>query len=130
MEGQKIKDVMRQKKMTNAELARRLGVSPQTLSAALQVEDVKTGLLERIAAILGEPVTYFYTGESSGTAVVNGGTVNGNVNGKVDEGNDAVAALVDQLAIKDRQIDRLLGLLEKSSRLRLATGPAGENMES
>ena len=113
MEGQKIKDVMRQKKMTNAELARRLGVSPQTLSAALQVEDVKTGLLERIAAILGEPVTYFYTGESSGTAVVNGGTVNGNVNGKVDEGNDAVSALVDQLAIKDRQIDRLLGLLEK-----------------
>ena len=108
MEGMKIKMVIMQKGMTMAEVARQLGMSQQTFSAALQGEDVKTGLLERIAAILGEPVTYFYTGESSGTAVVSGGTVNGNVNG-----NDAVAALVDQLAIKDRQIDRLLGLLEK-----------------
>lgn len=113
MEGEKVKDILRIKGVSIAELSRSLGVTRQTLSAALQGEDVKTGLLERIAAIIGEPVTYFYTGESSGTAVVNGGTVNGNVNGKVDEGNDAVAALVDQLAIKDRQIDRLLGLLEK-----------------
>lgn len=113
MEGMKIKMVIMQKGMTMAEVARQLGMSQQTFSAALQGEDVKTGLLERIAAILGEPVTYFYTGESSGTVVVNGGAVNGNVTGKKEDQGEAVAALVDQLAIKDRQIDRLLGLLEK-----------------
>ena len=113
MEGQRIKDVMAKKNMTNAELARRLGIKPQTLSAALQIDDVKTGLLERIAAILGEPVTYFYTGESSGTAVVSGGTVHGDVTGKKEEQGKAVDALVEQLDRKDRQIDRLLALLEK-----------------
>lgn len=113
MEGEQIKAFLRKKKITVSEVAKRLGTSQQNLAAALSVENVKTGTVEDIARAIGEPVTYFYTGESSGTAVVNGGTVNGNVNGKVDEGNDAVAALVDQLAIKDRQIDRLLGLLEK-----------------
>lgn len=112
MEGMKIKMVIMQKGMTMAEVARQLGMSQQTFSAALQGEDVKTGLLERIAAILGEPVTYFYTGESSGTAVVSGGTVNGDVTGKKEEGK-AVDALVEQLDRKDRQIDRLLALLEK-----------------
>ena len=112
MEGQKIKDVLRQKGVSTAELARNLGVTRQTLQAALSTGDVKTGLLERIADLLGEPVTYFYTGESSGAAVVNGGTVNGNVTGKNEEG-PAVSALVSQLDTKDQQIDRLLRIIER-----------------
>lgn len=113
MEGKKIKEILRVRGISISEAARRIGTSQANLSSILSGTDVKSGIVESIAAAIGEPVTYFYTGESSGTAVVNGGTVNGNVNGKVDEVNDAVAALVDQLAIKDRQIDRLLGLLEK-----------------
>lgn len=113
MNGNQVKKILQEKGIPIAELARKLNMSRQALSSVLSNDDVKTGLLERTALILGEPVTYFYTGESSGTAVVNGGTVNGNVTGKKEDRGEAVAALVDQLAIKDRQIDRLLGLLEK-----------------
>ena len=130
MDGEKIKRIIKENGFSLVEIAAALGMSKQNFSMLLKGDNIKSGTMEDIARAMGKPVNFFYTGESSGTAVVNGGTVNGNVNGKVDEGNDAVSALVDQLAIKDRQIDRLLGLLEKSSRLRLATGPAGENMES
>lgn len=112
MEGEQIKAFLRKKKITVSEVAKRLGTSQQNLAAALSVENVKTGTVEDIARAIGEPVTYFYTGESSGTAVVSGGTVNGDVTGTKEEGK-AVDALVEQLDRKDRQIDRLLALLEK-----------------
>lgn len=112
MKGKIVKASLAEKGVSVSEVARRLGMSQQTLSSALQGDSIKTGLLEDIARVIGEPVTYFYTGESSGTAVVSGGTVNGDVTGKKEEGK-AVDALVEQLDRKDRQIDRLLALLEK-----------------
>lgn len=112
MDGKRIKDVLRMKDVSMSEIARQLGVTPQTLSAALLNDDIKTGLMERIAELIDVPVTYFYTGESSGAAVVNGGTVNGNVTGKNDDG-PAVSAIVAQLDTKDQQIDRLLRIIER-----------------
>ena len=107
MEGKKIKMAILDKGMTLSEIAKNLGMSQQTLSAALQGGDVKTGLMEKISAILGEDPSFFYTGESSGTAVVNGTVSGSTVIGK-QEGQH----LADQLAIKDQQIDRLLGIIE------------------
>lgn len=113
MDGEKIKRIIKRYGFSFVEIAEALGMKKQNFSMLLKGDNIKSGTMEDIANVMGKPVTIFYDIESEGTAVVNGGTVNGNVNGKVDEGNDAVAALVDQLAIKDRQIDRLLGLLEK-----------------
>lgn len=112
MEGKKIKEILRVRGISISEAARRIGTSQANLSSILSGPDVKSGIVESIAAAIGEPVTFFYTGESSGTAVVSGGTVNGDVTGKKEEGK-AVDALVEQLDRKDRQIDRLLALLEK-----------------
>ena len=112
MKGEEVKEILRKRKISVSEVARQLGMQQQTLSSALLGDDIRTGLLESIADLLGEPVTYFYTGESSGAAVVNGGTVNGNVTGKNDEG-PAVSAIVAQLDTKDQQIDRLLRIIER-----------------
>ena len=120
MEGEKIKDFLRKKGITVAEVARRLGTSQQNLSAALALDNVKTTTVEDIARVIDESPTAFYTGESSGTAVVNGGTVNGDVTGKKDEDGPAVEAIIAQLGVKDRQlgdkdqqIDRLLRIIER-----------------
>lgn len=112
MNGNQVKKILQEKGIPIAELARQLNMSRQALSSVLSNDDVKTGLLEKVALIIGEPVTYFYTGESSGAAVVNGGTVNGNVTGKNEEG-PAVSAIVAQLDTKDQQIDRLLRIIER-----------------
>lgn len=108
MKGQKIKDDLRIRGLSAAAIAQKLGMSQQNLSALLQGEDIKTGFLERISEILGVSPAYFYTGESSGSAVV--GTANqSTVIGKQDGGT---RALERQLEVKDNQIDRLLKIIE------------------
>ena len=107
MKGSTLKRAIQDKGLSTAEIARSLGMSRQTLSAALSNDDIRTGLLEQIASLLGEDPSFFYTGESSGTAVVNGTVSGSTVIGK-QEGQH----LADQLAIKDQQIDRLLGIIE------------------
>lgn len=40
--------------------ARKLGMLPQTLNQALNVKDVKTGIIERLAEIYDKPVSWFF----------------------------------------------------------------------
>lgn len=109
MEGEKIKEVLRQRGKSMSQLARHLNISQQTLSAALQGDDVRTSLMEGAADLLGESPAYFYTGENSGTAVV--GTANqSTVIGK-QESLTAVRVLERQLEIKDAQIDKLIDII-------------------
>ena len=108
MDGEQLKKALADRKISISEAARRLGIAQSTLSAALQNDDVRTGLLEGIAEVCGTTPAYFYTGESSGSAVV--GTANqSTVIGKQDGGT---RALERQLEVKDDQIDRLLKIIE------------------
>lgn len=109
MEGEFLKNELRRRKISVSEVARRLGVPPQNLSSALSNGDIKTGVLEDVAKAIGVSPAVFYNGDSGGVAVVgevHGSTVIGRQDG-------ATEALVKQLDVKDEQIDRLLGLLEK-----------------
>lgn len=93
--------------MSISEMARRLGIPQQTLSAALANDDVRTSLMEAVAGEFGISPAVFYD-ESSGSAVV--GTANqSTVIGKQDGGT---RALEHQLEVKDGQIDRLLKIIE------------------
>ncbi len=56
--------------MSQAELARLLKVTPQTVNRILRTANVQTGTLERICDVLNLPITYFYDEDSEATQTV------------------------------------------------------------
>jgi transcriptional regulator with XRE-family HTH domain len=124
MTGKELKDKLSTCGISQAEIARRLGMSTQSMSQALNVADIKTGFLEKIANVLGVPMSRFYpndaatiTNESSELHVRNNsGVVSGTNNGSISAVQDAqrlVEILVEANAKKDQQIDKLIALLSK-----------------
>ena len=125
MTGKELKDKLSTCGISQAEIARRLGMSTQSMSQALNAADIKTGFLERIVAVTGIPLSYFYpaasatiTNESSELHVRNNsGVVSGINNGSISTGQQDTQKLVEMLveanAKKDQQIDKLIALLTK-----------------
>lgn len=125
MTGKELKDKLSTCGISQAEIARRLGMSTQSMSQALNVADIKTGFLEKIANVLGVPMSRFYpndavtiTNESSELHVRNNsGVVSGTNNGSISTGQQDAQRLVEMLveanAKKDQQIDKLIALLSK-----------------
>lgn len=64
MKGSELKEILRKEGVVLMSLAENIGMSQQNLSAAFTRDDVKSGLLEKIAKSLGKPVGFFY-GEAS-----------------------------------------------------------------
>ncbi len=70
MRGATIKRRLAQAGMSQAELARMMKVSPQTVNRMLHTTNIQTGTLERICEALRLPITYFYNEESEATPTV------------------------------------------------------------
>lgn len=124
MTGQELKARIAACGISQSEIARRLGMSQQSFNQGLNVPDIRTGLLERIAEVTGKPLSYFYpaasatiTNESSELHVRNNsGVVSGTNNGSISAVQDTqrlVEILVEANAKKDQQIDKLIALLTK-----------------
>lgn len=97
MNGKTIKDVLAQKGIAQAEIARILGLTPNNLNNMLAKEDVRTGLLENIAEAANLPISVFY-GDSY--------TVLGNNNatGSNNTVNTSDDRLLTLLVNKDEQL--------------------------
>lgn len=124
MTGDRIKFLLDELGITQKALSEMLGVTPQSVSAIIAASDVRSGTLEKIANVLGVPMSRFYpndtttiTNESSELHVRNNsGVVSGTNNGSISAGQDAqrlVEILVEANAKKDQQIDKLIALLSK-----------------
>lgn len=126
MSGKELKEILAARGINLSELARMLGfANDQRLHSALNAADIKTGFLERIVAVTGIPLHYFYpndaatiTNESSELHVRNNsGVVSGTNNGSIITGQQDTQKLVEMLveanAKKDQQIDKLIALLSK-----------------
>lgn len=125
MTGERIKFLLDELGVTQKALSEMLGVTPQSVSAIIAASDVRSGTLEKIANVLGVPMSRFYpndttttiTNESSELHVRNNsGVVSGTNNGSISAGQDAqrlVEILVEANAKKDQQIDKLIALLTK-----------------
>ena len=125
MSGKELKEILAERDINLSELARMLGfANDQRLHSALNAADIKTGFLERIVAVTGIPISYFYpaasatiTNESSELHVRNNnGVVSGTNNVSISAGQDTqklVEILVEANAKKDQQIDKLIALLSK-----------------
>lgn len=125
MTGDRIKFLLDELGVTQKALSEMLGVTPQSVSAIIAASDVRSGTLEKIANVLGVPMSRFYpndaatiTNESSELHVRNNsGVVSGTNNGSISTGQQDTQKLVEMLveanAKKDQQIDKLIALLSK-----------------
>lgn len=109
----KIKTLCQQKGITLTKVAKAGGVTLTGLGLMIKENAIRTDVLIKIADELGEPVTIFFdTDQSEGVGC--NGTVGGDfmVNSRKEAGL-AIEALIDQLKVKDQQIDKLLKTLKK-----------------
>ena len=110
MKGIELKQAITRCGVKQSEVARRLGESQQNFSAALSIEDVRSSLIERVAAALDVPVSFFY-GEGCGpsaNAVNNSTAIAGNANMV----NEQVNKCLDLLKEKDVQVARFQSEIE------------------
>lgn len=94
MKGSELKEILRKEGVVLMQLAEDLGMSQQNLSAAFTRDDVKSGLIEKIAKTLGKPVGYFY-GEAERAASYE--SFSTDFIGSTDK-------LIDLLKVKDEQL--------------------------
>ena len=64
MSGEELKTKLEGVSLSNAEIARQLGVFPQSFNKTLQSKDVSSTVLENIAKIIGKDMSFFYGGAS------------------------------------------------------------------
>lgn len=102
MNGRDLKKMIISDGLTVAEVARRIGTSQQNLTCALGKDDIKTGLLEKVAGAMGRPLAFFY-GETFGPVQ----TANGSHNTQVAGNSNTVSqdsGLLELLKVKDEQL--------------------------
>lgn len=100
MKGSDLKEILRKEGVVFNQLAEALEMSQQNLSAAFTRDDVKSGLLEKIAKVLDKPIGYFY-GEVSGPVQTVVGDHNTQVGGDYQISDPGV---LDLLKMKDEQL--------------------------
>jgi len=101
MKGQELKEILRKEGIILLQLAEDLGMSQQNLSAAFTRDDVKSGLIEKIAKSIGKPVGFFY-GEGLSQSVT--GNNNTQVAGNANNVNTGDGAVLELLKMKDEQL--------------------------
>lgn len=98
MKGIDLKEKLNAQHISLAEIARRMGISPQSLNSIFNSDDVKSGTLEKLSQVLEVPLAYFY-GDSyniQGCNIVNSGS-----NNVANASNDK---LLELLMSKDTQL--------------------------
>ena len=68
MKGIEVKEILKKNRFSTIKVAELLGMSQQNLQNQLSRDDVRTGLVERIAQVTGLPMSVFYGGANIATA--------------------------------------------------------------
>lgn len=117
MTGNRLKEILYEKKVSQSQIAKLLGVSQQSFNQMLAAADIKSSLLERIAEALGENMSLFYPIEGSNAVASGNGNVAGNNNvvGSVTIGDATV--LQERVKFLEQQVKDKESLLEEKERL-------------
>ena len=106
MTGQHLQDLIKKEGYSVSKMAELIGTSQQVLASALKHDDIRTGLVEKVAQVMGKPLSFFY-GEAYGPVTQANGNSNTQVANNV-AGNDIVVSpdskLIDLLVSKDEQL--------------------------
>ena len=65
MSGEELKSKLKGTGLSLAEIARRMGVIPQSVVQALEAKDIKTGFLEEVCRVIDKDMSFFYGGTAS-----------------------------------------------------------------
>lgn len=71
MDTKRLTDLMRLRKISQRVLAEKIGFSQTAISQAINRNDFKVSILEKIAKVLGVPISYFFEDEQSLTQIEN-----------------------------------------------------------
>lgn len=108
MKGSELKKILQQEGVNLSDLAKKMGFeSDQRLHSALKAEDVKSGLIEKIANATNKSVGHFY--QTNIAIATNNSIAFNKVNENETNSNDRFIALLEK---KDEQIDRLITIIE------------------
>jgi transcriptional regulator with XRE-family HTH domain len=108
MTGAALKERLNATQYSLAEIARKMGIKPQDLNALFNVQDTKTGTIERLSKALDVPIAYFF-GDSysvSGNNIVNASGTN-----TVNTSDDRLISL---LMTKDEQLTKAMEQTSKA----------------
>lgn len=103
MKGADLKDLLRKEGVILSQLAEDLGMSQQNLSAAFTRDDVKSGLLEKMARVLDKPIGFFY-GEAFGPVQSVGNNNNQVTQVAGNYSNAPDSNILEILKMKDEQL--------------------------
>ena len=103
MTGNHLKNLILSEGYSINRMAELIGIAQPNLLALLKHEDVRTGLVEKVAEIMGKPLSFFY-GEAYGQV----SQITGNNNTSVAGNDNTVGSpdnrLLDLLVSKDDQL--------------------------
>ena len=101
-----VKELREKNKMTQAALAKIMGVSTQTVKNWEAGKKIPSTALMKLQDVFN-------------LNVGNGDTIANNVNGdNVQNGGIVIKALISQLEVKDKQIERLMSIIEKFNQIK------------
>lgn len=107
MNGEVLKARILQIEPVQAEVARRLGVSQQSLNQTLAAADIKTGFVEQLAALYERPISFFF-GENNGVEIKDNER---SFNSNADEIIKELTSIIKSQEARIAQLtDKLLGL--------------------
>lgn len=125
MTGEKVRELLKDKKIQQKEIAAKLGMSTSNLGNQLDKEDIRTGLLEKIAEATGIPIAEFY-GDTYGLSQ----SVQGNHNTQVAGNSNNVSTSDSQiLALLWAKDEQLTLAMQQTSRAQEQTSKAQEQMD-
>lgn len=89
MKGEDVKLKLKMMGVSITEISSKLGMSRQSLSQALSVKDVKTGLIEDLSNALDVPLSFFYDSGGNQHVIANGEKSVAALNSCVNTDNNA-----------------------------------------
>lgn len=117
MNGKTLKEQLKSTHYSLAEIASKMGITPQTLNSIFNSADVKSGVLEKLASVLDLPLAYFYgdTFNITGSGNATGNNSTNMVNATDDKllallqsKDDQLTMAMKQTSKAQEQMDRLL----------------------
>lgn len=109
MTGEKVRELLKDRKIQQKEVAAKLGMSTSNLGNQLDKDDIRTGLLEKISEATGIPIAEFY-GVTFGTLE----TVPDNVTLEyLRVKDDQLTLVMQQVSNAQAQTDKVLAQMDQ-----------------
>lgn len=133
MTGKEIKKIIKDSGYSLTKISEKMSESPQNLNSLLKSNDIKTGVLSRIAEAMDVDITYFFKDFTLQKASNNkkdkakssdniSNTINTNkIEHRYNDDNlhTLISILNNTIVEKDKQIDKLLSIVEQMNNQRI-----------